>query len=127
MATNDTAVSPAPYFTVKPGKLAEFKQLCVQMVEKTREEPGALYCGFCFDGDQAYSREAYQNADAWIAHLGNIGEIFGEMLKIAELSKLEVHATDAELVTVRKVLADMGISAQCWTLECGFRKGSVGV
>jgi len=122
MATTDTSVSPAPYFTVKPGKLAEFKELCDQMVQKTSEEPGALYCGFCFDGDQAFSREAYQNADAWAAHLGNIGAIFGEMLKIADLARLEVHGPEPELVKVRKVLGEMGISAQCWALEYGFRK-----
>ena len=127
MATTDTSISPAPYFTVKPGKMAEFKSLCEQMVQKTSEEPGALYCGFCFDGDQAFSREAYQNADAWVAHLGNIGAIFGEMLKVADLSRLEVHGPAAELVTVRKVLDQMGIQAQCWTLECGFRRGLASV
>lgn len=122
MATLDTCVSPAPYFTVHPGKLAEFKALCDQMVQKTNAEPGALYCGFAFDGDQAFSREGYANADAWLAHLGNIGEIFGAMLKVADLTRLEVHATEAELVKVRKTLADMGIKAQCYALECGFRR-----
>jgi hypothetical protein len=125
--TTDTSVSPGPYFKVKPGKLAEFKALCDQMVQETSEEPGALYCGFCFDGDQAFSREAYQNADAWVAHLGNIGAIFGEMLKVADLARLEVHGPETELVKVRKVLSDMGIPAQCWTLEYGFRKSGVAV
>jgi hypothetical protein len=122
MATTDTSVSPGPYFKVHDGKMAEFKALCVQMVDKTAEEPGALYCGFCFDGDQAFSREAYANADAWVAHLGNIGDIFGEMLKVADLSRLEVHGPEAELVTVRKTLGDMGLQASVYALECGFRK-----
>jgi len=127
MATTDTSVSPAPYFAVKPGKLAEFKQLCEQMVQKTSDEPGALYCGFCFDGEQAFSREAYVDADAWTAHLANIGAIFGEMLKVADLTRLEVHGPEPELVKVRKVLGEMGIPAQCWTLEYGFRKSMAGV
>lgn len=122
MSTQDRCVSPAPYFTVHPGKLAEFKGLCDQMVQKTSEEPGALYCGFAFDGDQAFAREGYANADAWISHLGNIGAIFGEMLKVADLARLEVHGTADELVTVRKALADMGIKAQLFTLESGFRR-----
>ncbi len=122
MATTDTSVSPAPYFTVKAGKLGEFKDLCDQMVRKTSEEPGAMYIGFCFDGDHAFSREAYQDADAWVAHLGNIGAIFGEMLKVADLARLEVHGPESELVKVRKVLGEMGIPAQCFALEYGYRR-----
>ena len=122
MSTQDRCVSPAPYFTVPPGKMVEFKRLCDQMVQKTSEEPGVLYCGFAFDGDQAFSREGYANADAWISHLENIGAIFGEMLKVADLARLEVHGTADELVAVRKTLADMGISAQLFTLESGFRR-----
>jgi len=122
MATQDSSVSPAPYFKVHEGKLGDFKKLCDQMVEKTGEEPGALFCGFAFDGDQAFARESYADADAWQTHLGNIGEIFGEMLKVADLTRLEVHGSEAELVKVRKALADMGMEAQFFTLECGFRR-----
>jgi hypothetical protein len=120
----DTTISPAPYFRVQPGKLAEFKALCERMVQKTSTEPGALYCGFCFDGDQAFSREAFEDADAWLAHLGNIGDIFGEMLKVAEITRLEFHGSDAELAKVRKALADMGMQAQLFTLEGGFRRSA---
>ena len=122
MATQDSCVSPAPYFKVHAGKMADFKKLCEQMVQKTGEEPGALFCGFAFDGDQAFAREGYKDADAWLAHLGNIGEIFGEMLKVADLARLEIHGSEAELVKVRKALADMGMQAQFFTLECGFRR-----
>ena len=127
MATQDTCVSPAPYFKAKAGKLAEFKTLCDQMVQKTAEESGALYCGFCFDGDEAYCREGYQNAEAWLAHLGNIGAIFGEMLKVADITRLEVSGPEAELVKVRKALSEMGMQAKYFTLEYGVRKGLAGV
>lgn len=122
MATEDSCVSPAPYFKVHAGKLAEFKALSVQMVNKTAEEPGALHCAFAFDGDQAFAREGYASADAWLAHLGNIGAIFGEMMKVADIARLEVHGPEAELVKVRKALSDMGMQAQYFTVECGFRK-----
>ncbi|MBM3776930.1 MAG: hypothetical protein FJW23_01660 [Acidimicrobiia bacterium] len=122
MPTQDSCVSPAPYFKVQAGKMAEFKALCEQMVQKTGEEPGALYCGFAFDGDQVFAREGYEHADAWLAHLGNIGAIFGEMLKVAEITRLEVHASEPELVKVKKALSDMGMQAQYFTVESGFRR-----
>ena len=122
MATTDTSVSPGPYFKVHDGKMAEFKALCEKMVDKTATEAGALYCGFCFDGDEVFAREAYTDADAWVAHLGNVGELFGELLKVADLTRLEVHGPEAELVKVRKTLSDMGMKAAVYSLECGFRK-----
>ena len=38
MATQDSCVSPAPYFKVHDGKMEDFKKLCVQMVQKTEED-----------------------------------------------------------------------------------------
>lgn len=122
MATLDSTVSPAPYFKVKPGHQAEFRNLCNRLVEETRKESGALYCGFCFDGDSVFAREAYENADAWLAHLKSVGELFGEMLKFADLTRLEIHSSEQELVKVRAALASMGMQAQLFTLEYGFRR-----
>jgi hypothetical protein len=123
----DNIVAPAPYFKVQPDKIAEFKTLCERMVQKTSTEPGALYCGFGFDGDEAYSREAYQDADAWLAHLGNIGEIFGEMLKVSSITRLEFTGSEPELAKVRKALADMGMQAKFFTVESGFRRSAAAV
>jgi hypothetical protein len=122
MATNDMCCSSAPYFKAHEGKLEALKTLCDQLVQKTSEESGCLYCGFSFDGDETFCREGYENADAWLAHLGNIGEIFGEMLKVSDLTRLEVHAAASDVPKVRKTLGDMGIEAQVFALEYGFRK-----
>lgn len=122
MATQDTCVSVAPYFKAHDGKLDAFKALCDQLVQMTSQETTALYCGFGFDGAQAVCREAYQNADAWLAHLQIVGGVFGEMLKVADLTRLEFHAPEQELVKVRKAIADMGLQAQLFTIGDGYRR-----
>jgi quinol monooxygenase YgiN len=121
MATADTCLSSAPYFTARPGRLEAFKVLCNRLVEATSAEPGCLYCGFSFDGDQAHCREGYRDAGAWLDHLENVGAIFGEMLEVADLTRLEIHGAEHELAKIRKPVADMGLNARLFTLEYGFR------
>lgn len=120
MATQDTCCSIVPYFKIGSGKLDAFKALCEQFVEKSNEEPQCLYYGFSFDGDQAHCREGYKNADAALAHLDNVGALLQEALKIAELTRLEIHGPEAELAKLRGPLADL--KPQFFTLEYGFRR-----
>ena len=68
MATDDNCCTIVPYFKIHSGKTQEFKALCEQLVAKTRAEPGCLFYGFSFDGDQAHCREGYCDALAAIAH-----------------------------------------------------------
>lgn len=67
MAPRIRASAPPRTSKVHAGKMADFKKLCEQMVQKTGEEPGARSCGFAFDGDEAFARESYKDADAWLA------------------------------------------------------------
>ncbi|MFZ4700913.1 MAG: putative quinol monooxygenase, partial [Candidatus Methylumidiphilus sp.] len=120
MATQDTCVSIVPYFKVAEGKLADFKALCEQFVEKTQAEPKVLYYGFSFSGDQVHCREAYTDAEGLLAHLDNVGELLQQALTIAELTRLEIHGIDEELAKLREPLA--GLNPQYFTLEYGFRK-----
>lgn len=120
MTTQDTGCSLAPYFKVNPGQLENFKTLCQQFVDKTHEEPGCLYYGFSFNGDQVHCREAYQNADALLAHLNNVGALLEKSLQIAELTRLEIHGPEAELAKLREPLAQL--KPEFFTLEYGFRR-----
>jgi quinol monooxygenase YgiN len=120
MATQDRCVSIAPYFKVSTGQLGAFKALCEQFVEKTQNEPKALYYGFSFDGDHVHCREGYADAEGLLAHLDNVGELLSQALKIAEITRLEVHGAEMELVKLREPLA--GYNPQFFTLECGFRR-----
>ena len=119
MATNDKCCTIVPYFKIHTGDVQQFKALCEQMVEKTKTEPGCLYYGFSFDGDQAHCREGYRDADAAIAHVQNVGALLGELLKTADVVRLELHGPEAELEKLRAPFKDM--SPQYFKLEYGFR------
>jgi hypothetical protein len=120
MATTDKCCTIVPYFKVHSGKLEAFKELCVQFVEKTLEEPKCLYYGFSFDEDQVHCREGYEDAEGLLAHLENVGALLGEALKISEIARLEVHGPEEELAKLREPLANL--NPQFFTLEYGFRR-----
>lgn len=120
MATQDKCCTIVPYFNVPPGQMETVRKFCEEFVELTKTEPGCLYYGFSFDGDQLHCREGYENADALLAHVANVGAKLTEFLKIAELTRLEVHGPADELAKLRAPLAAFG--PQFFTLECGFRR-----
>lgn len=119
MATEDKCCTLVPYFKIQEGKLAEFKDLCEQFVDKTKQEDKCLYYGFSFDGDQAHCREGYINAEGVLAHLDNVGPLLQEALKIADLTRLEIHGPEEEVNNLRDPLSDL--KPQFYTLEYGFR------
>lgn len=120
MATQDKSCSIAPYFKVHAGQLEAFKVLCGRFVKKTAEEPGCLYYGFSFNADQAHCREGYKDASALLAHLDNVGSLLQEALKIADLTRLEIHGPEEELAKLRQPLA--GLKPALFVLEYGFRR-----
>jgi len=89
-------------------------------VEKTRSEPDCLFYGFSFDGDVAYCREGYRDAESLLFHLDNVGALLAEALKISDITRLEVHALESQLALLREPLAFM--NPQFFTLEMGFRR-----
>ena len=107
MATEDRCCTIVPHFKVHDGKLADFKAMCGQFIELTAMEPKCLYYGFSFDGDQAHCREGYEDATGLLAHLDNVGALLQEALKIADLTRLEVHGPEAELAQLREPLAPL--------------------
>lgn len=120
MATNDRNISIHPYFRVSPGKLDAFKELCEQFMAASVKEPNCLYYGFSFNGDEVHCREGYEGADGVLAHLANVGILLGEALKIAELTRLEIHGLEEELAKLREPLA--AFSPAYFTLQYGFRR-----
>ena len=120
MATNDQCCTIVPYFKVAEGNIEAFKSLCQQAVDRTNGEPGCLYYGFSFNGDEAFCREGYTNAEAALAHLENVGPVFQEMFKVAEITRLEVHGPADEIAKMREPMA--GLNPTFFTLEYGFRR-----
>jgi quinol monooxygenase YgiN len=118
--THRSVVSLHPYFKAHPGKLAEIKVLLPAFVEKTKSEPKMLYYGFTANGDEIFCREAYTDADGVLAHLDNVGALLGEMLKLADLVRIELHGPAEEL---EKLKGPMGSLNPAWfASECGVER-----
>jgi hypothetical protein len=120
MATQDKCCTIVPYFNVPSENLQAFKKLSEAFVEKSATEAKCLFYGFSFNGNQAHCREGYADAEGALAHLENVGALLQEALKLAEITRLEVHGPEEELAKLRGPLASL--SPQFFTLEFGFRK-----
>jgi quinol monooxygenase YgiN len=100
-------VSLHPYFKAHPGKLDAFKAGLAAFRAKTATEEKNLFYGFTLYGDEIFCREAYDGAEALLAHLDNVGALLAEALKIADLTRVEVHGPAAELDKLREPLAHL--------------------
>ena len=100
-------VSLHPYFKVHPGKLDAIKAMLPQFVEKTGSEKGCLFYEFSTNGDVLFCREAYENSEGLLAHIDNIGGLLAEVMKMADLTRFEVHGPAAELEKLKNPLADL--------------------
>jgi quinol monooxygenase YgiN len=100
-------VSLHPYFKAHPGKLEAFKAGLPDFREKTATEEKNLFYDFTINGDDIFCREGYDGAEALLTHLENVGALLAEALKIADLTRLEVHGPAAELDKLRKPLAHL--------------------
>jgi quinol monooxygenase YgiN len=100
-------VSLHPYFKVHPGKMEELKAALPAFVEKTASEEKNLFYEFAINGDEVFCREAYADAEGLLAHLDGVGAMLAEALKIADLTRLEVHGPATELEKLKGPLAHL--------------------
>ena len=89
-------------------------------IEKTRQEEKCLYYGFTICGDEVFCREGYVDAEGVLTHLENVGAMLGEALKIADLTRLELHGPATELEKLKGPLA--ALNPTWFTYECGVKK-----
>ena len=120
MHKTDACCTLVPYFQINDGQVEAFKALGPQFVERTRTEPGCVHYAFSFNGNTAHCREGYDHAEAVLAHLQNVGELLGEALKLARITRLEVHAPASEVEKLRGPLASL--APQFFVLEPGIRR-----
>jgi quinol monooxygenase YgiN len=100
-------VSLHPYFKVHPGKVDAIKAMLPQFVEKTATEKAVVFYEFTMNGDELFCREAYENAEGLLAHLDNVGALLAEAMKMADLTRIEVHGPTAELEKLKEPLAHL--------------------
>jgi quinol monooxygenase YgiN len=125
MSHSANVVSIHPYFKAKPGKLAEAKAMLPRFVAKTSTEKLVLHYDFTINGDEIHCRESYIGAEGLLAHIGNVGAVLGEFLKITDLTRLEVHGPEDELAKLKSTLE--GLKPTWFVYECGVNRGSVRV
>jgi hypothetical protein len=110
-----------PYFKAFPGKEEEVKKLLPEFVKRTALENGVVYYDFFYNGaDEFYCREAYRDAACALAHLTNVGVLLGEMMKIADLTRVEIHGTAREVAKVKDSLEPL--NPVCFIHECGLER-----
>ena len=77
------------------GDLAEFKRLAAQALELTKGEAGALQYDWFFSSDETRCvvRERYENSDAILAHMANLGELIGKLAELGGGLEIEAFGT----------------------------------
>ncbi len=100
-------VSLHPYFKAHPGKVEAAKAIFSRFVEKTAMEKDNLFYCFTVNGDEIFCREAYESAEGLLAHLENVSAPLAEMLKVADLVRVEVHGPAEELEKLKAPLTHL--------------------
>lgn len=85
----------------------EFKASLPAFIEKTVAEEKNLHYDFTIHGDEVFCREAYLGADGVLAHLANVGALLDPLMKMADLTRVEVHGPGAELDKLKEPLAQL--------------------
>ena len=96
-------------FTIKDGKLDEFKSLAENYISTVKEnEPDTLgYQWFLGeDGERCLLLETFSSSDAMLTHLTNVGPSLPGLLAIAPATRLDVLGTVGD--DTRNALADLG-------------------
>jgi len=91
----------AARFQIHNGQLASFKQVaaeCLAAVKAT--EPDSLQYEWWFDSNETECvvRETYGDSNGLLAHLGNLGDLFGKLLAISDFSAEVYGQPSAELL-----------------------------
>lgn len=107
MSSISNTVSLHPYFNIHPGKLEAARALLPAFVAKTATEAKCLYYDFTLNGETLSCREAYVGAEGALAHLDNVGELLGQMLKLADLVRLEIQGPPDELAKLKGPLGHL--------------------
>jgi quinol monooxygenase YgiN len=120
MSTSSNIVSIHPYFKAHPGNLAEVKASLPAFVEKTATEEKNLHYDYTINGDEIFCRELYDGAEGVLAHLANVGAMLTELLKLADVTRLELHGPAAELEKLKAPLAHF--NPTWFVYECGVKR-----
>ena len=77
---------------IATGDLAEFKRIAAQALELTKGEAAVLQYDWFFSGDETKCvvRETYEDSDAFLAHIANMGELIGKAAELGGGLEIEI-------------------------------------
>jgi hypothetical protein len=83
---------------IPPGTLAELKRTAAEALELTKCEPGALQYDWFLHDDETVCvvHEAYADSAAVLAHIGNLGDVFGKLLETGGGCTFEVFGNPTD-------------------------------
>jgi quinol monooxygenase YgiN len=113
-------VTVHPYFKIHPGKEGMVQAVLDRFIAKTRSETACLFYEFTVLEDAIFCREGYVGAAGVLQHLENVAEVLGEMLALADLTRLEFHGPATEIDLLRGPLAHL--DASFYVLRCGVER-----
>uniref|UniRef100_A0A7S2TU70 ABM domain-containing protein n=1 Tax=Lotharella oceanica TaxID=641309 RepID=A0A7S2TU70_9EUKA len=115
--TKDTRVSIHPYFTVKEGKMDEFKATFGDFYKCVDKETNCFYYGFSVNDDErvVYNRECYDSAEGLLKHIDNTAAVAGPAGDLCSEVKLEIHGPAEELKKLEPLAKD--IDAKMFVLD----------
>jgi quinol monooxygenase YgiN len=92
---------------IHPGKLEEFTRLASACLTATRRDPGTQSYEWYFNADrtECVVLEVYDDSDAVLAHVGNLGDLLGQLMAVADMT-LEVFGDPSP--ELRQVGASVG-------------------
>lgn len=87
-------------FKIHKGKLDEFKKIasdCVVAVAKNEKGKGSLQYDWFFspDNSECIVHETYVDSNAVLTHMGNVGELLGQLLDMSDF-ELEIFGNPSE-------------------------------
>jgi len=84
--------------TIKDGQLEKLKSAIEPMVDATRTEKGALSYDFWLSADlkKVYVFECYQNSDAVLAHMENVGGLLGAFFECVDLEPIVILGNSSQ-------------------------------
>ena len=94
--------------SISEGKIDEFKKKAAAFIERVEaNEPDTLSFELFLSDDESkcYTTEKYEESEALMAHLGNIGDLLGPIFEIAPLTGLMIFGSPSD--ELRQALAPL--------------------
>lgn len=94
--------------SVRDGRIDEFKSLAARCMESVRtKDSGTLQYDWFMNDDETECvvRETYRDSEAVLEHVGNLGDVLGELLAVADLDLEVFGSPSAELLEATAGLA----------------------